>query len=51
MLLLALGVHPKIVQERQGHADVGMPLNWYSHLTPDVQGMAASLLAMVTMDS
>jgi integrase len=51
MLLLALGVPPKIVQERQGHADVGMPLNRYSHLIPDVQGMAASLLAMVTMDS
>jgi integrase len=34
-LLLAQGVHPKIVQERLGHADISINLNHYSHVTPD----------------
>jgi integrase len=34
-LLLAQGVHPKIVQERLGHTDISMTLNRYSHVTPD----------------
>jgi hypothetical protein len=44
-------VHPGIMQKRQGHADIGIPPNRYRHLTPDRQRMAASRLAMVTMDS
>ena len=43
-LLLAQGVHPKIVQERLGHADITMTLNRYSHVTPDMQRMAADTL-------
>jgi integrase len=43
-LLLAQGVHPKIVQERLGHADISMTLNRYSHVTPDVQRLAADAL-------
>jgi integrase len=35
-LLLAQGLHPKIVQERPGHADISMTLNRYSHVTPDI---------------
>jgi len=31
-LKLQQGVHPKIVQERQGHADFSMALNTYSHV-------------------
>jgi integrase len=37
-------VHPKIVQERLGHADISMTLNRYSHLTPDRQRQAAETL-------
>jgi integrase len=36
-LLLAQGVHPKIVQERLGHADISMTLN----VTPEMQRTAA----------
>ena len=43
-LLLAKGVHPKIVQERLGHSDVSMTLNRYSHVTPDMQRLAADTL-------
>lgn len=43
-LLLAQGVHPKIVQERLGHADISMTLNRYSHVTPSMQRQAADAL-------
>lgn len=36
-LLLMQGVHPKIVAERLGHADVRITLNTYSHLLPNMQ--------------
>jgi integrase len=34
-------VHPKIVQERLGHADISMTLNRYSHVTPDIPQRSA----------
>ena len=40
-LLLA---HPKVVQERQGHSDVGMTLNRYSHVMPGMQRRATDAL-------
>jgi integrase len=43
-LLLAQDVHLKIVQERLGHADIGMTLNRYSHVTPSMQREAAEAL-------
>ena len=43
-LMLANGEHPKIVQERLGHSDVGITLNRYSHVTPDMQRGAADRL-------
>jgi integrase len=43
-LLLAQDIHPKIVQERLGHADIGMTLNRYSHVTPSMQWEAAEAL-------
>jgi integrase len=43
-LLLAEGVHPKIVQERLGHSDISMTLNRYSHVTPGMQRQAADIL-------
>jgi integrase len=40
-LLLSQGVHPKVVQERLGHASVTMTLDTYSHVTPSLQAEAA----------
>jgi integrase len=48
-LLLAQGVHPKVVQEQLGHADIAMTMNLYSHVTPDTQRDAAAQLdAMIS---
>jgi integrase len=43
-LLLARGVHPKVVQERLGHSSITMTLDLYSHLTPGLQEAAAATL-------
>ena len=40
-MMLRQGVHPKIVQERLGHAKVGTTLDIYSHVTPGLQEAAA----------
>ena len=40
-LMLRQGVHPKVVQERLGHAKVGTTLDIYSHVTPGLQEAAA----------
>jgi integrase len=40
-LLLAEGVHPKIVSERLGHSTVMLTLDTYSHVLPDMQQHAA----------
>jgi integrase len=39
--LLASGVHPKIAQERLGHATVAITLDLYSHVLPGMQADAA----------
>ena len=36
-ILLAAGVHPKIVQERLGHSSVAITLDVYSHVLPSMQ--------------
>ena len=41
-LLLRQGVHPKIVQERLGHASISTTLDIYSHVMPGLQAAAAS---------
>jgi integrase len=38
--MLKQGVHPKIVQERLGHASIQMTLDTYSHVAPDLQEAA-----------
>ena len=43
-LLLAKGVHPKIVQERLGHSSINLTLDTYSHLMPALQRDAADKL-------
>jgi len=41
-LLLKQGVHPKIVQERLGHASIAITLDTYSHVAPGLQQQAAN---------
>jgi integrase len=43
-LMLANGEHPKIVQERLGHANISMTLDRHSHVTMDMQRNAADRL-------
>ena len=40
-LMLKQGVHPKIVQERLGHASIQITLDTYSHVAPGLQESAA----------
>ena len=40
-LLLQQGIHPKVVQERLGHANISITLDVYSHLTKGIQQAAA----------
>jgi len=42
--LLLAGVHPKIVQERLGHATITITMDLYSHVSETMQGDAASKL-------
>jgi integrase len=44
-LALQAGVHPKVVQERLGHANIGITLDTYSHVTPAMQSDAAERVA------
>jgi len=40
-LLLAAGVHPKVVQERLGRSQISLTLDTYSHVIPSLQTEAA----------
>ena len=40
-LLLKQGIHPKVVQERLGHASIQITLDTYSHVAPGLQEAAA----------
>lgn len=42
-ILLSANVHPKIVQERLGHAKISTTLDTYSHLIPGMQQMAVDV--------
>ena len=41
-LMLKQGTHPKIVQERLGHASIQITLDTYSHVAPGLQAAAAA---------
>ena len=41
-LLLAAGVHPKVVQERLEHSTITITLDLYSHVAPGKQEDAAA---------
>jgi len=36
--MLTEGVHPKVVQEMLGHANISITLTTYSHVLPTMQG-------------
>ena len=44
-MALAAGVHPKVVQERLGHANIGITLDTYSHVTAGLHDDAAETVA------
>lgn len=41
-LLLAQGVHPRVVMEVLGHSNITLTMNTYSHVIPDLQREAAA---------
>jgi len=43
-LMLGAGIHPKVVQERLGHATISMTLDRYSHVSMSMQEDAATQL-------
>src|SRR5215813_13169524 len=46
-LLLQQGVHPKVVSELLGHSSIGMTLDIYSHVIPDLQHQAIAAMDAV----
>jgi integrase len=44
---LEAGVHPKVVQERLGHANISITLDVYSHVAENVHSDAAAKVAGV----
>src|SRR4030042_104189 len=48
-LMLKQGVHPKIVQERLGHASIQITLDTYSHVAPGLQQAAAGSFDKLVM--
>lgn len=46
-MMLAMGEHPKVVQERLGHSQISLTLDTYSHVLPTVHKQAAENLDRV----
>lgn len=46
-LLLAQGVHPRVVMEMLGHSTITLTMNVYSHVIPDLQREAATKMEAV----
>jgi integrase len=44
-LALQAGIHPKIVSERLGHANISITLDIYSHVAPSLHVEAANTVA------
>jgi integrase len=49
-ILLARGVHPKVVSDMLGHATIALTLDTYSHVIPSLQQEAASVVAAAVLD-
>jgi integrase len=43
-LMLLKGIHPKVVSEMLGHKTIGITLDPYSHVLPDMQREAAAAM-------
>ena len=50
-LALSAGEHPKVVQERLGHANVSITLDVYSHVSEGLHGDAAGRVASIIFGS
>src|SRR6185369_17574193 len=46
-LLLAQGVHPRVVMEILGHSQISLTMNTYSHVMPSMQRDAVSKLDLL----
>ena len=46
-LLLQQGIHPKIVSERLGHANISVTMDIYSHVIPSMQRKAAKMFDQI----
>jgi len=46
-LLLQQGIHPKIVSERLGHANISVTMDIYSHVIPSMQQKAAKMFDQI----
>jgi len=40
-VILKVGAHPKVVQERLGHSSIQMTIDTYSHVAPGIQEAVA----------
>ena len=49
-LALTAGVHPKVVQERLGHANITITLDTYSHVLQGLQEDAADKVAALVFE-
>ena len=49
--LLASGIHPKVAQERLGHASVAITLDLYSHVLPGMQAEAADRVDLAVREA
>jgi len=43
-LLLAQGVHPRVVMEMLGHSTIALTMNTYSHVIPELKREAADTM-------
>ena len=50
-LLLAQGVHPRVVMEILGHSQISMTMDTYSHVIPELQDDAAAKMDALLMAS
>jgi len=50
-LALQAGIHPKVISERLGHANITLTLNTYSHAIPSMQEEAAEQIASLVFGS
>ena len=46
-ILLAKGVHPRVVMEMLGHSTIALTMNVYSHVIPELQREAADQMEAV----